>query len=125
MNPHDKAHELVRTIRESDAFVRASAAKQRIEADESALQMIRDFKRRQMTLQAQQMMGQSPTEEDYSQLQQLGDVIQTNPDAGQYLQADMELQVLVADVHRILTEAVNEVSILSLENILDEMGRTQ
>lgn len=125
MNPHDKAYELVRSIRGSDAFLRAERAKKAIESDESTLQMVKDFKRRQLMLQAQQMMGQSPGENDLSQLQKLSEVIQLNNDARTYLQADMELQVLLSDVQRILSEVVDEVSILSLENILEEMGRIQ
>lgn len=125
MNPHDKAHELVRSIRESDAFVRARTAKQAIEQEPSTLQMVQDFKRRQFQLQTQQMMGQAPSEEDMSQLQKLSEVIQLNQDARTYLQADMELQVLMMDVQKILSDVLDEVGILSLEQMYEEMGRSQ
>lgn len=122
MNPHDKAYELVRSIRSSDAFGRALAAKQAIEKDQTTLRMVQDFKRRQFQLQAQQMMGQSLSEDEMSQLQKLSEVIQLNSDARAYLQADMELQVLLMDVQRILSDVTNEVSILSLEELYKEMG---
>ncbi|GEO27449.1 hypothetical protein AAC03nite_32340 [Alicyclobacillus acidoterrestris] len=124
MNPHDKAHELIRAIRESDAFLRAKKAKQSIEQDESTKRMVQDFKRRQFQLQAKQMMGQSVSDEEMSQMQKLSDVIGLNMDARTYLQADMELQVLVMDVQKLLSDLLNEVSLLSLEEIYKEMGQS-
>ncbi|WP_206922375.1 YlbF family regulator [Alicyclobacillus suci] len=124
MNPHDKAHELIRAIRESDAFLRAKKAKQSIEQDESIKRMVQDFKRRQFQLQAKQMMGQSVSDEEMSQMQKLSDVIGLNMDARTYLQADMELQVLVMDVQKLLSDLLNEVSLLSLEEIYKEMGQS-
>ncbi|GMA64815.1 YlbF family regulator [Alicyclobacillus fastidiosus] len=125
MNPHDKAHELVRSIRESDAFLRAKQAKQAIEQDESTKRMVQDFKRRQLQLQAQQMMGQTVSEDDLSQMQKLSEVIGLNPHARNYLQADMELQVLMMDVQKLLSDLLDEVSLLSLEQIYEEMGRSE
>lgn len=87
--------------------------------------MVQDFKRRQFQLQAKQMMGQSVTDEEMSQMQKLSDVIGLNMDARTYLQADMELQVLVMDVQKLLSDLLNEVSLLSLEEIYKEMGQSQ
>ncbi|WAH37924.1 YlbF family regulator [Alicyclobacillus dauci] len=125
MNPYDKAHELVRSIRQSDAYQRAEQSKRAIEQDESTSSMVKDFKRRQIQLQAQQMMGQTPSSEKMSQMQKLSEVIELNQDARAYLQADMELQVLMMDIQRILSEALDEVSLLSLEQIYEEMGRSE
>lgn len=123
MNPYDKVHELARSIRESEAFQKAAKAKLAMESDAATLQMATDFKRRQFQMQAKQMMGQSLSEEDLTQLQRLGDVVELNQDVRAYLQADMELQVLFMDVQRILGEVQNEVSILSLEELYEEMGQ--
>lgn len=125
LNLHDKAHELVRNIRESDAYIRAKNAKQAIEQTPSTLEMVQDFKRRQLQLQAKQMMGQTVTETDLSQLQQQSEVISLNQDARTFLQADRELQVLMMDVQKILTDVMDEVSLFSLEQMYEEMGRSE
>lgn len=125
MNPYDKAHELARALRSSDAFERAAKAKEAIAADADALRMVEDFKRRQFQMQAKQMMGEQLSEEELSQLQKLSEVVQLNQDIREYLQADMALQVTMMDVERILAEVMNEVSILSVEDIYREMGRAE
>lgn len=125
LNPYDKAHELARSIRASDVFERAAKSKMAIDSDESALRMVQDFKRRQFQMQAKQMAGQTLTEDEMTQLQKLTEVIQLNNDVRNYLQADMELQVMLMDVQQILAEVMNEVSVLSLEQMYEEMGRLE
>lgn len=125
MNPYDKAHELARSIRAADVFERAARSKKAIEADPSAQRMVQDFKRRQLQMQAKQMTGQNPTEDELTQLQKLSEVVQLNSDVRNYLQADMELQVLLMDVQRILGEVMDEVSVLSFEQMYEEMGRSE
>jgi cell fate (sporulation/competence/biofilm development) regulator YlbF (YheA/YmcA/DUF963 family) len=108
VNPYDKAHELARSIRSADAYVRLKAAKERIEQDLSVLGMIQDFRKRQWELQTEQMMGQEPSADALKTLQNLAEVVQLNADAREYLQAEYQVSQLAMDVQRILSEVVEE-----------------
>ncbi len=108
MNPYDKAHELARAVRQADAFERAKNARTRIEQDASTLRMVQDFRNRQWELEAKQMMGQQLTVEEQESFSKLASVIELNQDVREYLQAEYQLSVLVADVQRILADTVKE-----------------
>lgn len=122
---YDKAHELAKAIRGWDAFERARAAKKAIEADPSAHRMATDYLRRQFELQAKQMRGEQLSEDELSNFQKLSEVVQLNRDVRTYLEADRSLQVLLMDIQNILSEVMEEASLLSLQQIFDEMGRQE
>lgn len=111
MNPHDKAHELAKAIRESDVFSRTLAARKRLEMDESTVTMVQDFRRRQWELQAKAMMGQPITEQDEAMLSKLAEVVSLNPDVSQYLAAEYQLSVLLSDIQKILGGIVTEAAL--------------
>lgn len=125
MNPYDKAHELAKSIRSWDAYDKASKAKAAIEADSSALQMTKDYLRRQFELQAKQMRGETLTPDELENFQKLSDVVQLNRDVRAYLEADRALQVLLMDIQNILSEVMDDVSVLSIQQIFEEMGRIE
>lgn len=111
MNPYDKAHELAKAIRESDVFAKTASAREQLEADPSALQMVQDFRHRQWELQAKTMMGQTPTEQEQETLTKLAEVVSMNSDVSAYLSAEYQLSVLLSDVQRILGGIVKEATL--------------
>lgn len=108
MNPYDKAHELARSVVASDAYVKAKAARERLERDPSALRMAQDIRTRQWALQAKVFAGQTPTREEEETLQRLMEVVSLNSDVREYLQAEYQLSVLLADIQRILADAARD-----------------
>ncbi len=108
MNPYDKAHELARALKLGDAFTRARNAKDKVEQDAFTLLMIQDFRKRQWELEAKQMMGQQLTEEEQKSFSKLASVIELNQDVREYLQAEYQLSVLMADIQRILADAIKD-----------------
>jgi len=108
MNPYDKAHELARAIKSSDAYERLVKARAHIEQDESSLRMLQDFRQRQFAMQTQEMMGQPVSEEDKDKLTKLAEVIQLNQDVRTYLESEYQLSVLMSDIQRILGDAIED-----------------
>jgi cell fate (sporulation/competence/biofilm development) regulator YlbF (YheA/YmcA/DUF963 family) len=111
VNPHDKAHELARAIRESEVFARTLEARKRLEQNPSTVTMVQDFRRRQWELQTKAMMGQSITEEDQATLSKLAEVVSINPDVSQYLSSEYQLSVLLSDIQKILGGLVSEAAL--------------
>lgn len=105
-NPHDLAHNLARVLRESPENQAFQAARRKIKGDAKAEGLVRDFQRKQLELQAQQLSGKPPTQEQAKSLEQLYGVLSLNPDIKEYLQAEYRLGQLMGDIQKILADAV-------------------
>ena len=69
--------------------------------------MIEDFHMKQMEVQAKQLMGEEVSQEMMQQVQNLYQVVATDPLAAQYLQCEMRFQVMMQDVYKILGEVMD------------------
>lgn len=112
MNPYDSAHQLARTIRDAEAFISMKAAKERIQDDENAKRMLNDFHMKQLQFEQKRLLGQEPTEEEQEALHKLYEILQLHSDVRDYLLAEYQLGVLMQDVHKILGDVLEEVSII-------------
>ena len=105
MNVYDQAHSLAAAIRASEEFKQYDQHKKVIEANPQLNEAINDFMKRQVEMQAAQMLGQQPTAEDMQKLQQLSLILMQDPSAAQYIQCQMRLSMMMADVYKIIGEA--------------------
>ncbi len=106
VNVHDYAHSLARALKESQEHQAFLAAKSRIAGKSKAEQMIADFHKRQMELQAQVLQGKELTAEQQEGLQRLYSVLAQDADIRDYLAAEQRLGTLLSDVYKIIGEAV-------------------
>ena len=56
-------------------------------------------------MQAKMASGESMPEDDLQRLQQIGALLQFNPDVSAYLLAEFRFQKLLADIYKILGDA--------------------
>ena len=63
--------------------------------------------KKQMEMQAAQMMGQEVTQEAFQQIQQLSAILMQDPTAAQYLQCQMRFSMMMADVYKIIGETAD------------------
>ncbi len=105
MNVYDQAHSLAAAIRESEEFKQFDQHKKTVEANPELHNAIKDFMGKQVEIQAAQMMGQQMDAESMQKLQQLSAVLMQDPTAAQYLQCQMRLSMMMADVYKIIGEA--------------------
>lgn len=110
---YDKAHALAAEIRASEEFKRYKAAKERIEPGSSSEAFLSEYKKLQLKAQADMVAGQTD-EETLSKLQRLGELLQMDRDAAEYLFAEFALSRLVGDIYRIVANAA-ELDISMLE----------
>lgn len=106
INVHDYAHNLARALKECPEHKAYLAARAKVRARPTAEQMVADFHKRQMELQALSMEGKEPTEQQREALQQFYAVLQTDADVREYLHAEQRLSVLLSDIYRILGDAL-------------------
>lgn len=106
VNIHDYAHNLARALRESPEYRSYKAAREKIKSNAAAKQMIEDFQRRRLELQALSLEGKEPSKEKQEALSQLLTVISGHADAREYLAAEQRFGVLMGDVYKIIGDAV-------------------
>ncbi|MCG8483901.1 MAG: YlbF family regulator [Clostridia bacterium] len=109
MNVYDHAHQLAKALKESQEFKQYNSLKQEISKDESLKKMLDDFQQKQMEIQTQQMFGNEVEQDKMQQIQELYQIIVKDPKAGEYLQAEMVLSKMMADIYGILGEVIKVV----------------
>lgn len=106
MNVYEQAHGLARAIKESEEFKQYDALKKQIDQNPELSAAIADFEKKQMELQAKQMMGEPMGPDVQQSIQNLYQIIAKDPTAAAYLQAQMRFSIMMADVYKIMGEAV-------------------
>lgn len=105
-NVYDLTYALANSLKESNEFKRFKMAKDKIEKDEKLKQMVNDFKKKQFELEQKRIQGQEVTSSDVYSLQQLYQIISLNPDIEEYLSAEMMFARILADISKILSDAL-------------------
>ncbi|MCQ2553679.1 MAG: YlbF family regulator [Clostridia bacterium] len=105
-NVYDLAHELARSLKETDQYKDYAAAKKKIDANADLAKMIEDFQQKSMEIQSAQMMGQEPNPEAVAQFQQMYGIVLSDPLAAEYMQKQMSLSQIVTELYGILGEAL-------------------
>ncbi len=104
-NVYDIAHELVRSLKETDQYKDYKEVKQRVNANESLAKMISDFQEQSVKMQASMMAGEELPDETKEQIQRLYSVVMSDPLAAEYMQKEMAFTQVVSEIYGILAEA--------------------
>ena len=112
MNVYDQAHGLAEAIKNSEEFKQYDALKKKIDANSELSDMLKDFQKKQVELQAKQLGGEQLSPEDMTAIQQLYGIMTKDPLAAEYLQAEMRFSIMMKDVYEIVGEAIGAGSIL-------------
>jgi len=106
MSVSDRAHELAKTLQESEEYRRYAEAKEKLQHDEENANMLQEFRRKQIELQIAEMAGED-IESTLEQLEEIYQVLSMNPIVNEFLTAEYRLARLMSDVQRILGEALD------------------
>ncbi|MFC5713584.1 YlbF family regulator [Thalassorhabdus alkalitolerans] len=107
-NVYDKAHELARTLRESDEFSNLKDLHEKVENDDVAKRMLDNFRQLQLELQQKQMQGQQPTEEEITQAQKQFEMVQQHETISKLMEEEQRMSTVIGDVNKIITEPLEE-----------------
>lgn len=104
MNPYDQAHALARALRESEEYREYMRLKETAYDDGTNKALLDEYKRLQFRMQAKLAAGESMPEEDMQRLQQIGALLQFNPDVSAFLMAEFRFQRMLSDIFKILAD---------------------
>ena len=105
-NVYDMAHELARSLKESDQYKQYKHMKEKVSENQALSDMINDFQEKNMAMQTQQMLGGTPAEDLIAQVQSLYQIVMADPLAAQYIQAELAFTQVVSDIYGILGEVI-------------------
>ena len=106
MNVYDTANQLAEEIKQSEEFLTYQMAKQAINLNFELKQKIDEFEKARYEAQIVALQTGKDDENKMKHVQALyGELIQ-NEEASRYFDAEMKFNLLIADVNRIIGEAV-------------------
>ena len=106
MNVYDRAHALARAMKESEEYREYLEAKEKLEEDEKAKEMLVDFRNYQLEIQKEQMDGKQVNKEEGEKLKKMYEAINLNQTVKNYLAAEYRFGKMMTDISKIIGEAV-------------------
>lgn len=100
-----RAEELAKEIRQSAQYLEFIQAEQAIQDADTAKALIKEYKRLQIVLQMSAVSGGSVSSDDMQRFSQISSLLYAGTDTSRYLLAEMQLQRMMADVFKLLTDA--------------------
>lgn len=108
MNVYDTANKLAAEIKEAKEYADYKKLKDSINSNPEKKQKIESFEKMRYDIQVKSLQGQN-LEKETSELQTKYAELQQDEEIKQYFDAEVRFNVLIADVNKIIAEAVKEV----------------
>lgn len=109
MNFYDRVHELVRDLKTTNEYKRYVELKEKVKQDSALSEKIKVFREKQMAYQKEYLAGKDMDETAKQEMQQLYSLIIQSPIAAEFFQAEITLDVLLADMQKIIGEGIKDV----------------
>ncbi len=109
MNVYDHAYALAKAIKVSPEYKNFLHAKEKLDGDSSAKEMLTDFRKNQIELQKQKLSGIEVAPEQEERLNRLMEVINLNMTVKEYLEAEYRFSIMLTDIQKIIGEAMEDI----------------
>ena len=109
MNVYDTANRLAKELKESKEYMDYKKAKEEIAKQAKKKKKIEDFEALRYEVQVLAMQGQEVSEEKNKKLQEMYALLVQNQDIREYFDLEVKFNVMLADVNKIIAEAVADV----------------
>lgn len=106
---YDKVHELVRELKDSEEYKTYLSLKSELKNDSKSYEMLKDFKKKQEEHQLNYINGQEMSQDELNQMQNLYSLIIQNEIIRKLLESEMRLNVMLADMNKIVGEGLKEI----------------
>lgn len=103
---YDKARELAKMLSDSEEYKAYKNAQERAFASETTKALLKEYNQLRIRAQGAIVSGKKD-DECLERLQKIGEVLQLNRDASDYLIAEYRLNTMLGDVYKILAEAID------------------
>jgi len=109
MNVYDTVNKLATEIKNSNEYLEYKKIKEEINANDELKGKIKEFEKDRYQVQMLAMQTGSPNEEMYKKIQEDYTELVKNEIVMKYFDAELKFNVLLADVNKIIGEAVRDV----------------
>lgn len=106
---YDKVHELVRELKDTEEYKEYIKLKNELKNDSKLYEMLKDFKKKQEEHQLNYINGKEMSEDQLKQMQNLYSLIIQNETSRKLLETEMRLNVMLADMNKIVGEGLKEI----------------
>ena len=109
MKVYDKANELAKDLKESNEYITYKRIKDEVYANPELKEQIKEFDKVRYEAQVLAIQGEQQDQEKMKKLQELYEILMKEPKVKEYFDAEVRFNVLLADVNKIIGEAVKDV----------------
>lgn len=109
MNVYDTANRLASEIKQSEEYANYKMAKQALDLNINLKEKMMEFEKARYEVQLEMMQTGKQNEEKYKKMQDLYAELIENEEAKRFFEAETKFNVVIADVNKIIGEAVRDV----------------
>ncbi len=109
MNVYDTANKLASEIKSSEEYKQYKEAKQKIDNNPDLKQKIDEFEKLRYDVQVLAIQGKEAGEEKNKKLQEMYTILIGEKEIKEYFDLEVKFNVMIADVNKIIAEAVQDV----------------
>lgn len=109
MNVYDTVNKLAQEIKESEEFVNYKKYKELVKTNSEVNEMINKFETLRYEIQISAMQGLEANKDKEKELQEIYTELLSKENVKEYFEAEFKFNILLADVNKIIGDAVKEV----------------
>ena len=109
MNVYDTANKLAREIQDSEEYKSYKKLKDEIMSDVDSKKKIEEFEKLRYDVQLMQYTGEQKDEEKTKKLEEMYVMLVQDNQIKQYFDLEVKFNVMIADVNKIIAEAIRDV----------------
>ena len=109
MNVYDTANRLASEIKQSEEYMNYKMAKQALNLNTKLKEKMMEFEQTRYEVQLEMMQTGKNNEEKYKKMQDLYAELIEDEEAKRFFEAETKFNVVIADVNKIIGEAVRDV----------------
>ena len=109
MEVYDQVNNLARAIKDSKEYKEYKEIKKNLESMPELKTQVDEFEKIRYEEQLLAMQGEKQSEEKMARLQELYKILVQNPKVKDYFDKEVRFNVLIADVNKIIGEAIKDV----------------
>lgn len=109
MNIYDKINDLGFSLKQTEEYKEYIDLKEKIKKDDNLYKSLKDFKEKQANYQLNYINGSKMDEEQVKAMEDMYSIIIQNEDARKLLELEMKINVMLADINKIIGESIKEI----------------
>ena len=109
MNIYDTANKLASEIKQSEEYLNFKVSKQAINSNAELKKQIEEFEKSRYEVQIEMMQTGKQDEEKMIKMQNDYKNLVSNEEARKFFEAETKFNIIIADVNKIIGEAIREV----------------